>query len=128
MNGEYLEISTSYISKAKEIPAVAKESQEAEQLNNLSSQELEFDNTPSTIQSRSDVANNLELLYRVMENNTTVTSREQAIAKVKEYKNKSAAEKKSLESGKKKYIKNRFEKLNIPYDESKIDEIYKLMC
>lgn len=127
-NGEYLEISTSYISKAKEIPAVAKESQEAEQLNNLSSQELEFDNTPSTIQSRSDVANNLELLYRVMEDNKTITSREQAIAKVKEHKNKSAAEKKSLESDMKKYIKNRFEKLNINYDESKIDEIYKLIC
>jgi hypothetical protein len=127
-NGEYLEISTSFITKAKEIPVVAKESQDKEQLNNLSRQDLEFNDSPSTIPSNYDVINNLELLYKVIENGKTVTSREQAINKVNEYKNKSQSEQKSLEKGKKKFIRNRFEKLNITFDENKVDEIYKLMC
>lgn len=124
-NGEYLEISTSNIVKAKEIPAVAKEQSQESQLSEVSNQETDSIIPTPTTPMESDI---VELIYQVLENGKTVTSREQAIAKAAEFKGKSEADKKILESGMKKYIRNRLEKLGISYDSAKIDEIYKVMC
>lgn len=124
-NGEYLEMSTSNIVKAKELPVVAKEQSQESQLSEVSNQEVDATAPISTTPRESDT---VELIYQVLENGKTVTSREQAIAKAAEFKGKSEAEKRSLESGMKKYIRNRFEKLGISYDSAKIDEVYKVMC
>ena len=124
-NGEYLEMSTSNIVKAKEIPAVAKEQSQESQISEVSNQETDSVVPTSTTPKESDI---VELIYQVLENGKTVTSREQAVAKAAEFKGKSEAEKRSLESGMKKYIRNRLEKLGISYDSAKIDEVYKVMC
>jgi hypothetical protein len=124
-NGEYLEMSTSNIVKAKEIPAVAKEQSQESQISEVSNQETDSAVPTPTTPRESDI---VELIYQVLENGKTVTSREQAVAKAAEFKGKSEAEKRSLESGMKKYIRNRLEKLGISYDSAKIDEVYKVMC
>lgn len=124
-NGEYLEMSTSNIVKAKEIPAVAKEQSQESQISEVSNQETDSVVPTSTTPKELDI---VELIYQVLENGKTVTSREQAVAKAAEFKGKSEAEKRSLESGMKKYIRNRLEKLGISYDSAKIDEVYKVMC
>jgi hypothetical protein len=124
-NGEYLEMSTSNIVKAKEIPAIAKEQAQESQLSEVSNQETDSAVPTPTTPRESDI---VELIYQVLENGKTVTSREQAVAKAAEFKGKSEAEKRSLESGMKKYIRNRLEKLGISYDSAKIDEVYKVMC
>lgn len=124
-NGEYLEMSTSNIVKAKEIPAVAKEQAQEGQISEVSNQETDSMAPTPTTPRESDI---VELIYQVLENGKTVTSREQAVAKAAEFKGKSEAEKRSLESGMKKYIRNRLEKLGISYDSAKIDEVYKAMC
>ena len=124
-NGEYLEMSTSNIVKAKEIPAIAKEQAQEGQISEVSNQEIDAEIPASITPQESDI---VELIYQVLENGKTVTNREQAIAKAAEFKSKSEAEKKSLESGMKKYIRNRLEKLGISYDSAKIDEVYKVMC
>lgn len=124
-NGEYLEMSTSNIVKAKEIPAIAKEQAQDSQISEVSNQKTDAEIPASITPQEPDI---VELIYQVLENGKTVTSREQAIAKAAEFKSKSEAEKKSLESGMKKYIRNRLEKLGISYDSAKIDEVYKVMC
>lgn len=124
-NGEYLEMSTSNIVKAKEIPAIAKEQAQEGQISEVSNQETDAEIPASTTPQESDI---VELIYQVLENGKTVTSREQAIAKAAEFKSKSEAEKRSLESGMKKYIRNRLEKLGLSYNSAKIDEVYKVMC
>ena len=124
-NGEYLEMSTSNIAKAKEIPVVAKEQIQESQISETSNQEIDVIAPTPTTPRESDI---VELIYQVLENGKAVTNREQAVAKAAEFKGKSEAEKRSLESGMKKYIRNRLEKLGISYDSAKIDEIYKVMC
>lgn len=124
-NGEYLEMSTSNIVKAKEIPAIAKEQAQESQISEVSNQETDAEIPASITPQEPDI---VELIYQILENGKTVTNREQAIAKAAEFKSKSEAEKKSLESGMKKYIRNRLEKLGISYDSAKIDKVYKVMC
>lgn len=127
-NGEYLEMSNSNIVKAANIPAVAKEQNSDSQIATASNQVVDTETPSVTAPTKVEENGTLELLYQVLENGKTVTSREQAIAKAEEFKNKSEEEKKALEGGMKKFIKNRFEKLGIKYDANKIDEVFKVMC
>lgn len=127
-NGEYLEISTEVISKSKKIPVKAQELNTDSQVENTLNHSIDnMDLNPST-PNRAEERETAELIYRILENGKTILNREQAVAKFNEFKGKSKAEKKSLESGMKKFIKNRLEKLGISYDASKIDELYKAMC
>ena len=127
-NGEYLEMSNSNIVKAANIPAVAKEQSSDSQIATTSNQVVDTETPSVTAPTKVEENGTQELLYQVLENGKTVTSREQAIAKAEEFKNKSEEEKKALEGGMKKFIKNRFEKLGIKYDANKIDEVFKVMC
>lgn len=127
-NGEYLEISNSYISNPITIPNIAKEDVSNSEISESSNQDIDNDNPSSNIETRTEEQETLDLLYQLIENGKTVTNKEQAVSKVEEYKSKSDKEKKSLESGMKKYFRNRLMKLNIPFDERKIDEVYNKMC
>ena len=124
-NGEYLEMSTSNIVKAREIPAVAKEQAQESQISEVTNQETDAEVLTPATPKESDIT---ELIYQVLENGKTVTSREQAVAKATEFKGKSESEKRELESGMKKYISNRLKTLGISYDSAKVDEVYKAMC
>lgn len=127
-NGEYLEISNSHISNPITIPNVAKEDISNSEISESSNQDVDIDNPISNIETRTEEQETLDLLYQLIENGKNVTSKEQAISKVEEFKSKSEKDKKALESGMKKYFRNRLINLNIPFDESKIDKIYNKMC
>ena len=127
-NGEYLEMSNSNIVKAANIPAVAKEQNSESQIATVPNQAVDTEVPSVSTPTKVEENETMELLYQVLENGKTVTSREQAIAKAEEFRNKSEEEKKALEGGMKKFIENRFEKLGIKYDANKIDEVFKVMC
>lgn len=59
---------------------------------------------------------------------TNVMSETQAKKKLQEFKGKSEKEKKSLESGIKNFLAKQFTKLNIKFDENKLNEEFKKMC
>ena len=123
-NNEYLEISTSNIEKAKEIPIIAKE----QETDNLVSSKEEDTDIPTQNTTKIEQDETLDLLYKIMEDGVKAINREQAIQRVEKHKSLSDEEKKTIEDKTKTYIKNRLEALNIKYNSDKIEEIYKELC
>lgn len=125
-NGEYLEMSTSQIKKAKEIPAVAKDQLLDDSITDTANQLIDGADSKNELSATQDET--LELLYRVLETAKGVSTREEAVAKAQKYKGKTKEEKAALESSMKKFFKKGFEKLGLKFNDEKIDEIYKKMC
>jgi hypothetical protein len=128
-NKEYIEMSETSIESPLNIPTEAKvevsESEVGKQ-SELGESETSAE-TEDSLGNIKDTYRLEDLLYKVLVIEGT-RNREQAEDYVKNFKSKTAKEKAALEKGTKKFIKARFEKLNIKFDEKLIDDVYKLIC
>ena len=124
-NKEYLEISETIIEKPLNTPTEAKSevnhSKESEVSETAPSTETEIDTGKPT---EVELDN---MLHRLLVEDGLKTE-EGAKEYVKNFKSKSEKDKASLEKGTKRFLENRFKKLNIEFNESLLDEVYKRLC
>lgn len=128
-NKEYIEMSETSIDSPLNIPTEAKvevpESEVGKQ-SELGESETSAE-TEDSLGNIKDTYRLEDLLYKVLVIEG-VRNEEQAKDYIKDFKSKTAEEKAALEKGTKKFLKARFEKLNIKFDEKLIDDVYKLIC
>lgn len=125
-NGEYLEISKDAITKAMEKPTTAKEQSTETEVRDQANSEVTTEPSEAETVKQSDRQLKEELisLFQTIKYPT----REQAIEKIVEYKQKSIEDKKALESQMKTWLGNRLKALGMEFDAKKVDELYKIMC
>lgn len=128
-NKEYLEMSESTIDSPLNVPAEAKvEATEAEAGKQSEVAESEISaESEDTERATTDETRLNDLLHQILVIEG-VRNEEQAGEYIRNYKAKSEAEKAAMERQTKKFLRTRFEKLGIKFDENLIDNIYKLMC
>ena len=128
-NKEYIEMSETSIDSPLNIPTEAKVTESESEVGKQS--ELGESETSAETEDSSGNINDTyrleDLLHKVLVIEG-VRNEEQAKDYIKDFKSKTAEEKATLEKGTKKFIKARFEKLNIKFDEKLIDDVYKLIC
>lgn len=128
-NKEYIEMSETSIDSPLNIPTEAKVTESESEVGKQS--ELgESETSAETEDSLGNIKDTYrleDLLHKVLVIEG-VRNEEQAKGYIKDFKSKTAEEKATLEKGTKKFIKARFEKLNIKFDEKLIDDVYKLIC
>ena len=127
--GEYLEISNQNI----------EQSLQEQQINTLfdtPDNGVQDNNPPSEVEvveetnlSDKNIEDNLiDLAERAFQTSPKVTTREQAQAKIQEYKNKSERDQKKLEKQMKKFLNNALSKLGITVDETLVNKVYNKIC
>ena len=121
-NGEYLEMSTTNI----------KESLDAKQTKELFD-EMDNDIPESTIETQEESIEYTDqqiedILYRAIETGNNITTREQAIQKVQDYKNFSEEKQKKYEKSMRIFLNNALNKLGITVEEDLVNKVYNKMC
>ena len=127
--GEYLEISNQNI----------EQSLQEQQINTLfdtPDNGVQDNNPPSEVEvveetnlSDKNIEDKLiDLAERAFQTSPKVTTREQAQAKIQEYKNKSERDQKKLEKQMKKFLNNALSKLGITVDETLVNKVYNKIC
>ena len=121
-NGEYIEMSTTNI----------KESLDAKQTKELFD-EMDNDIPESTIETQEESIEYTDqqiedILYRAIETGNNVTTREQAIQKVQDYRNFSEEKQKKYEKSMRIFLNNALNKLGITVEEDLVNKVYNKMC
>ena len=121
-NGEYLEMSTTNI----------KESLDAKQTKELFD-EMDNDIPESTIEPQEESIEYTDqqiedILYKAIETGNNITTREQAIQKVQDYKNFSEEKQKKYEKSMRIFLNNALNKLGITVEEDLVNKVYNKMC
>ena len=127
--GEYLEISNQNI----------EQSLQEQQINTLfdtPDNGVQDNNPPSEVEvveetnlSDKNIEDKLiDLAERAFQTSPKVNTREQAQAKIQEYKNKSERDQKKLEKQMKKFLNNALSKLGITVDETLVNKVYNKIC
>ncbi len=121
-NGEYLEMSTTNI----------KESLDAKQTKELF-EEMDNDIPESTIETQEESIEYTDqqiedILYKAIETGNNITTREQAIQKVQDYKNFSEEKQKKYEKSMRIFLNNALNKLGITVEEDLVNKVYNKMC
>ena len=112
-NGEFLEMYKDGVKKGVE---VQQNSQPMEDSGILSQQESDYEK-----QVKKDV-------LQAFMSAPNVGTEENAAKKIQEFKSYTEERKKNLESGMKKFFRNKFEQLGIKFDEKKINDSYNAIC
>ena len=121
-NGEYIEMSTTNI----------KESLDAKQTKELF-EEMDNDIPESTTETQEESIEYTDqqiedILYRAIETGNNITTREQAIQKVQDYKNFSEEKQKKYEKSMRIFLNNALNKLGITVEEDLVNKVYNKMC
>ena len=121
-NGEYIEMSTTNI----------KESLDAKQTKELF-EKMDNDIPESTTETQEETIEYTDqqiedILYRAIETGNNITTREQAIQKVQDYKNFSEEKQKKYEKSMRIFLNNALNKLGITVEEDLVNKVYNKMC
>lgn len=129
-NGEYFEafVGSDYTPLSQTLET--KEQKNDGELAEVSNNEVQLEGTPETSptvkeQSKRAIKIRNMLLKMFM---STGKTEEQAKAKMEEFKNKSSEEKNKYKKQMKDFIKNKFDKFGIKYDDALVEEMYNELC
>lgn len=121
-SGEYLEIDTSNIKESLS----DKQAKELFEAIDNGITENPVQETVEPIQYTDEQID--DILYRVMETRDDVTTREQALEKVQNYKNYSEAQQKYYEGTVRNFLNRALNKLNIKAEEDLVNKVYNKLC
>jgi len=130
-NGEYFEASLdrSYTPLAQ--TTEVKEQNNEGQMQHVTNNQVQAEDVPisseptqETVSKRTTKIRDMLLKMFMMSGRTE----EQAKAKLEEYKNKSSEEQNKFKPQMKKFIANKFDQLNIKYNEDLLEEMYNELC